>query len=104
MNTQTVNYTRIQRLNNACTHEQYFNQFVTPEVLSTVANRFSKASLIKAIEADHHLNNIPLSKWDSVAFIIRPHVSHLLKDAGDFYTLAGGVCIAKAAARIIATS
>jgi hypothetical protein len=45
--------------------------------------------------------SIPLSKWDRIAGNLYD-VTPKMKAAGDYLTLAGGVCIAKAAARQIA--
>lgn len=47
---------------------------------------------------DKHMNDIPLRKWDSLRIYPRDGA---MKECGDYLTLAGKVCIAKAAARMI---
>ena len=58
----------------------------------------------KALEnGDEHLNSIDLSLWDALAysqqFITRP----ALKQHEDGWSLAGGVCIAKAMVKLAIT-
>lgn len=95
-------FTRAQYLNKECTHEQYYNQFVTPAIKSLVKNLFGIDQLKAAYETNPNLNSIPLGKWDAMQQYIG-RGSYILnipmKEVGDFLTLAGIVCIAKAAAR-----
>ncbi len=55
----------------------------------------------KALLDDEHMNNIPLGWWDNRVISLKRslNVRQVLKDRGDFYSMAGGVCILKAAAR-----
>jgi hypothetical protein len=99
----TIEFTRAQRLANECTHEQYYNQFVNDVIINRVKQYIGKDNIIAALATDKGLNSIPLAKWDGVANNLY-NVSAKMKEAGDYLTLAGGVCIAKAAARIIATA
>jgi hypothetical protein len=95
--------TRKQYLDKEVTHEEYYSQFVTNTIKSLVSRNIGK-SRIKASQ-DEHLNDIPLSEWDGVAIQIRRTPSELgkkMKEAGDYCTLAGLVCIAKEAARQLA--
>ncbi len=52
-------------------------------------------------EDDKHLNFIPLGRWDTVALLWShdQRVIDALRAAGDFWSMAGGVCLAKALAR-----
>lgn len=98
----TTKFTRAQYLNQECTHEQYYNQFVTPAIKSLVKNSLGLDKLKEAYEAGESLNTIPLTKWDSMSQFIGkdPYFLNVpMKEVGDFLTLAGIVCIAKAAAR-----
>lgn len=49
---------------------------------------------------DPHLNDIKLDRWDRLTQGARSALSRALKERGDFYSLAGGTCAFKAAARI----
>jgi hypothetical protein len=94
--------TRQQYLSGECTHEEYYNQFVDERVKRIVLNRFKKEDLIKAYERNQSFNAFPLPVWDSLAQNIR-FKSEDVKATGDYLTLAGSVCILKAAARLIVT-
>lgn len=89
--------TRKMYLNNECTHREYYAQFVNEDILCLIRLWFSVEELRKAYEEDEHLNSIPLGKWDALAKSLTL-VKKLLIEAGDYLTLAVGVCIAKEAA------
>ena len=76
-------------------HRKYFGQFVTPGTIARVVSSIG-ADRIKASKCIH-FNDIPLAEWDRLA----PHLpgSGGFSKAGDYYTLANGVCLAKEAAR-----
>lgn len=103
METTTQTFTRQQYLSGDCTHEQYYSQFVNSTILSRVEAYIGKDKIVEAMQTEKGLNSIPLAKWDMAAQNLFD-VSKKLKEAGDYLTLAGGVCIAKAAARQIAKS
>lgn len=48
---------------------------------------------------DKHLNTIPLSLWDSYAIVAQHATAPAFKAHGDGWSLAGGVCVAKQAAK-----
>lgn len=107
MNTQTnsIEFTRKEYLNQECTYEQYYNQFLTPAIIAIVANRFSIDELKEAYQKNESFNSIPLAAWDSLAYALKNTPTGLgkkLRDAGDFLTLSGQVCVLKAAARKLA--
>lgn len=93
--------TRKDYLGNKCSHHQYHVQFVTPSLQSAVKERIGLERILNS--GDPHLNDIPLVEWDQFLPLIRAQfeVTTRMKEAGDFLTLAGAVCIAKAAARQI---
>lgn len=96
---QTV-YTRQQYLDESYekgpeAHRRYFGQFVTPGTISRVVSAIG-ANRIRA-STDPHMNDIPLKLWDALVPQL-PGSSGFAK-AGDYYTLANGVCLAKEAAR-----
>ena len=76
-------------------HRQYYGQFVTPATISLVVAAIGAKRIRES--TDPNMNDIPLSMWDSLV----PGLpgSGKFKEAGDYYTLAGGVCLAKEAAR-----
>jgi hypothetical protein len=74
---------------------RYYGQFVTPDTISRVVSRIGAAAL--RASNDPHLNDIPLKKWNQLVPGL-PGSAGFAK-AGDYYTLAGGVCLAKEAAR-----
>jgi hypothetical protein len=55
-----MEYTRAQRLNNECTHEEYWDQFVTEAIIRLVKGRFGG-----------RLDTVTLAEWDSLSLITR---------------------------------
>ena len=89
--------TRSEYMNGNITHEEYYSQFVTQHMVKLVAYEIGVKNIINS--KDEHLNDIPLKRWDQMVYGISTHeLKEKLKDAGDFLTLAGGVCILKQAA------
>lgn len=86
----------------------YYGQFISDSLKQRVIARFTIERLLAS--ADIHFNDIPLAEWDRMAggsgspsggLVYNPDWAPLarMKEAGDYYTLAGGVCILKEAAR-----
>lgn len=103
--TQTL-YTRKQHmdeysgLDDAARHEahrRYYRQFVTHETVAYVVSSIGADRLVAS--TDRYFNDIPLTEWDYMQFGL-PYDRDKLREAGDFITLSGIVCIAKEAARI----
>jgi hypothetical protein len=76
-------------------HRRYYGQFVNRRTIDYVVRVIGSDALLAS--TDPHFNDIPLDKWDRIALSLPLAAS--LRDAGDYMTLAGGVCIAKEAAR-----
>jgi hypothetical protein len=91
-------YTRKDYLDGKCTHRQYYAQFVNTEVKRLVRRRWTVERLQKYF-AEPERHKIPLYKWDALGLPLS--AVHALEQAGDYYTLAGQVCILKEAARQI---
>lgn len=100
MGARSVNRNRY--LDGKITHEEYYRalaktagvsfQNADPEFLDRVRKALG--------EGDKHLNSIPLAEWwDSQAYYFSPSVRAAFKEHGDLFSLAGGVCLAKQAAR-----
>lgn len=95
MNTETK-YTRSDYMAGACSHREYYAQFVTPAIRAEVLRSITRPVLLAS--KDEHLNDIPLQRWDNLSFINRPALA--IDEGGQrVYSLAGGVCILKEAAR-----
>jgi len=94
-----IKHTRKQYLNKECSHDDYYSQFVNDGIIRTVlmsigADRIENSSC-------EHFNNIPLKEWAIVFYNGFPQpAAKMLREAGDFPTLAGAVCLAKTAARM----
>ena len=93
--------TRKQYMGGECSHEEYYSQFVTDGILDMVEQSIGRDA-IKAASWDKHFNSIPLGRWDCLAGRVNACAAQKLRECGDGLSLAGGVCIAKAAARMIA--
>ena len=89
-------YTRQDYLNNNCTYQEYYDQFVNDDIKKIVLNAFGYEKIKKSYSEDKNLNNIPLQKWDSLGYFL--NFCEEFKKYGDFESLAGKVCILKNAA------
>jgi hypothetical protein len=78
-------------------HRAYYAQFVTPAHFSRLK---SLADQIKCSQ-DPYFNDIELSAWDRLAVPIPAGSASIMRECGDYPTLAGAVCILKEAARQI---
>ena len=70
-------------------HHEYFLQFVTEGMKSSILDYYSKINLISLYENDKHFNNIPLQKIDQLAL------------GYNFPSLSDGCCTIKAAMKEI---
>lgn len=94
--------TRDQYMNGSATHSEYYSDLVR-EIEASDGLFDLPCSVDRVAEAfkkDPHLNTIPLRHWDQFATIQSGRMVAALKARGDSYTLAGGVCILKEAARL----
>ena len=92
-------FTRKERLNNECTHREFFGQFVTQQMMNLVVGRIGGDKLLAS--TDEHLNDIPLRRWDALSGTVRMFItSKQITDAGlHGFSLSDCVCTAKEAAR-----
>lgn len=86
------------------TFEAYYGQFITDDIAKWIKNNIGIDRIAKALEDDIHLNNIPLYEWDRF-FISGFMPVKALRDSGDncANSLSNAVCIAKEAARQLAS-
>jgi hypothetical protein len=95
--------TRRDYIDGKATFSEYYTQFITPELINAVKE---KIGIDRVKESnDPHLNDIPLSKWDSIFldYNLKKGISLRMQDAGDFLSMAGAVCTAKECARLLAS-
>lgn len=80
-------------------YRAYYAQFVTPAHFA----RIERGIGIQAVKAstDEHFNDIPLKLWDKLAVPVPAESARLMKEALDYPTLCGAVCILKEAAQQI---
>jgi hypothetical protein len=79
----------------AARHRTYYGQFVTPATIQRVVVCIGRDRILSS--TDPHFNDIPLHLWDHLVPALPG--SGQFAEAGDTYTLGGGVCLAKEAAR-----
>jgi len=87
-------------LNKKATHREYYSQFVTDEIKALVTRHFGKVSLTHAYQLNEHFNNIKSVQWDVLTMSFS--CDKKMREAGDYATTAGKVCILKEAARQVA--
>jgi hypothetical protein len=78
-------------------HHAYFLQFAGKGYRSALSGLFGPEELLAS--NDPNFNDIDLSRWDDAARKLYPMVDHgRVVEAGAFYSLSMGVCVAKAMA------
>jgi len=91
-------YTRRDYLYKRCTHREYYSQFVTEEIRNYVQRRIGLNDILNS--TDEWFNDIPLKRWDSIAYNLRVLVDdQLLTETQAGWCLATATCISKEAAR-----
>jgi hypothetical protein len=86
-------------------HEEYYGYIAELAGISfSNSKEFIEKRIVPALEAgDEHLNTIALRNWDIMAANASPAIKRALKQVeGEFYSMAIGVCVMKAAAKIAA--
>jgi hypothetical protein len=83
-------------------HNAYYEQFVEKTIINYVIQRFTTPRLVQAYLRDNRFNTIPLSEWDSAVSSLWDSSENTFPKAFYLLSLAGAVCVLKAAARIIA--
>ena len=78
-------------------HRAYYAQFVTPAHKLRLINNIGMNRLEQSKEK--YFNDIPLEIWDAISNPIPAESAKLLRECGDYPTLAGAVCIMKECAR-----
>jgi hypothetical protein len=89
-------FMRTDYTSGACTHQEYYAQFVTPYIKEQLALRMKLPKILNS--KCKHFNDVPLWQWDRCA-LIASVADKKLDACEDFPTHAGRVCILKEAAR-----
>lgn len=89
--------TRKEYMDNLCTHNEYYGQFVTESIKEILKHRIGEDKITNS--EDEHFNDIPLKLWDDLP--INSTTGDKMRECDDFLTLGGKVCIYKAAARML---
>lgn len=98
MTTELKHPTRKEYMDGKVTHNEYYETIAAESGISFEHSE-KLAEIKAALVEDEHLNNIPLKYWDMLSSMAYYSTAPVLKAHGDSWSLAGGVCIAKAAAR-----
>lgn len=86
----------------ATIHQAFYVQFANASIVNFIAGQFSPEELVNAYREDRHLNTIDLPRWDDAARAIYPWIDQdLVKATGQLWSLSSGVCICKAAAKVL---
>ena len=101
--TTTTHPQRADYMNGIVTFSEFYGSVAKAAGVSLKGNPKLIARVKAALaNGDEHLNTIPLSEWDILAAGAAPQIAASLKLHGDSYSLAGGVCVMKEAARRVA--
>lgn len=92
-------FTRSDYMRGNCTHAQFYEQMVTDEIKNN-AKTFVGMGYILGSKCEH-FNDVPMNVWDSAGICAGYAIDAKIKETGDNPSLAGRVCVLKAAARII---
>ena len=90
-----MEYTRAQRMNNECTHEEYWDQFVTESIVRLVKGRFDgRIATLKEWDALSHITQdlIDKDKWR------RLMCPKFIGTRSYAWSLSDNICILKQAA------
>jgi hypothetical protein len=93
--------TRKDYLDGKATHAEYYRAVAKT---AGVSYRKADSAFLQRVraaldEGDEHLNTISLDEWDARAWSLLPTVRYAFLEHGEQFSLAGGVCLCKQAAR-----
>ena len=91
-------FTRQDYMDGAVTFEQYYTSIAEAAGISMAGSELMPDVKAALAAGDEHLNTIPIETWDRIA-APRTWLATAFKAHGDFYSLAGGVCVYKQAAK-----
>jgi hypothetical protein len=91
--------TRQDYMERRVTHREYYASVAKDAGVAFHDGPFIERVRKALAAGDEHLNTIPLDEWDRRASGPTPHLSSAFKRHGDFWSLAGAVCVLKEAAK-----
>jgi hypothetical protein len=95
--------TRADYMAGRVSHDEYYRAVVRTAGLHYSDTHPDVAKWREHLAAgDVHLNRLPLVYWDRLAGLAQASLARALRAHGDAWSLAGGVCAVKAAARMAA--
>tara|TARA_R100001129_G_scaffold177621_2_gene152643 strand:- start:2053 stop:2451 length:399 start_codon:yes stop_codon:yes gene_type:complete len=92
-------HTRKEYMSGDCTHQQFYEQMVTDEIKEGVRKSIGLGRIMHS--TCEHFNDIPLSFWDTLGWNLSGAIDPQIKAASDHPSLAGRVCVVKAAAKML---
>jgi hypothetical protein len=102
----TIKYNRAAYMNNECTFDQYYSQFVTPAMCDNIGVAIGVERIKQS--TDESFNDIPLREWDSVALLVKSYCGNAMAHSNASTSngvlcasLSDFVCVAKTAAKQI---
>ena len=93
---KSVKFTRQQLLDAECTHQQYYEQFLSLVSVQTVIENIGADRILKSTHPHFSGSDIDLSEWEQIGSWLPAN----FQAAGDTRTISGDVCLAKAAANL----
>jgi len=90
--------TRQDYIDKKVTHEEYYTHVAKLAGIKITSEPFLKEVRAALDSGDRWLNTIPLHRWDQLAAGRKLSIVRALKECGDFWSMAGGVCVMKQAA------
>ena len=93
--------TRKDYMDGRVTHAEYYTSVAKAAGVSFADSQMLPKVRDALEKGDEHLNTISLTTWDAMALFptCRANISRALKAHEDFWSLAGGVCTLKQAAK-----
>jgi len=101
-------FTRKDYMTGTIAHQEYYAQFVTPDVLLMVRSNIGEGAIHNS--KDPFFNDIPLGRWDSLSTAMPANACRMVAESNlstqapgskPSLSLSDRVCILKAAAQII---
>ena len=93
---KSVKFTRQQLLDAECTHQQYYEQFLSLLSVQTVIEFIGADRILESTHPHFSDTGIDLSEWEQIGSWLPAN----FQAAGDARTIASDVCLAEAAANL----
>jgi len=99
--------THTQYMKKECTHQEYYEQFITSSIRWFVESNYTREFLQQCFATDKHLNNLGgnwMKTFDAFALQIKGEIARVNKrlNGSSVYSLCDGTCAIKAYMRLYA--